>query len=348
MTNLTVLGIDIAMNVFQLHGTDHTGKVVMKKRLSRSKFIHLLPQLPQCIIGLEACGTAHHWGRVLSALGHQVKLMPPAYVKIYVKRNKNDAVDAEACNEAVTRPNMHFVPIKSEEQQAVLMLHKVRAVAVKQRTQLCNQMRSYLAEFGIVAPKGKLPLIRSIAGYLEDADNQLPILARHLLVSLYEQYKVLDEQIKQYEKRIEQHAAQDPMGRLLQDIPGVGPIIASASVATLQGYDFKLGRQAAAWMGITPRQEASGETNRLFGISKRGDRYLRTLFIHGARNIVRHCGNKQDKESLWLKEKIETRGYNKAVVAMANKNVRRVYAILKSGTPFKANFSDDYVWKKAA
>jgi transposase len=337
MSNIKVLGIDLAKDVFQLHGTDSKGKKVLSKRLTRKKLIEYMANLTPCLIGIEACGGAHYWARVFTSQGHTVKMMAPQFVKPYVKSNKNDARDAEAIAEAVTRPTMRFVPIKGIEQQDILMVHRVRELIMKQRTAHGNQIRGLLAEFGIVVPKGishldKLPII------LEQHQEKISALSKEVFLQLHTQLKNYNEELELYNKKIEQHAATDSRCIAVQDIDGVGPITASAIVATISDPSmFQNGREVSAWLGLVPKQNSSGNKTVLGGITKRGDRYIRKLLVHGARSVVKTCEKKTDKRSLWVTDKKIRCGYNKASVAIANKNARIIWAILATGECYRGS-----------
>lgn len=335
MSNIKVLGIDLAKDVFQLHGTDAKGNCVLKKRLSRSKLIQYMSQLPSCLVGIEACGGAHYWARLFISMGHTVKMMAPQFVKPYVKSNKNDANDAEGVNEAVTRPTMRFVPIKGIEQQDILLLHRVRELAMKQRTAHGNQIRGLLAEFGIVVAKG-LSHLDKLPEILEQHQNKLSLVSTEAFLQLHEQLKIYSEQVEHYDKKIKKHAATDPRCIAVQEIEGVGPITASAIVATISDPNvFKNGREVSAWLGLVPKQHSSGNKIVLGGITKRGDRYVRKLLVHGARAVVKTCENKTDKRSEWIADKKQRCGYNKASVAVANKNARIIWAVLATGECYR-------------
>lgn len=336
MCDLKVLGIDLAKNVFQLHGVNHQGSVVLKKRLPRSKLSAFVAQLPKCLIGLEACGGAHYWARQFESMGHTVKLMAPQFVKPYVKSNKNDANDAEAIAEAVSRPTMRFIPHKSIEQQDWQSLHRIRQLCVKNRTALANQIRGLLSEYGIILPKGFTYVRKELPLILEDAENQLSIIGRNFLSDLYEQMKHLDSTVEKYTNALHQIAKEDDRCKRIQAINGVGPLTATAIVAAVgNAKDFKNGREMAAWIGIVPKQHSSGNKTVLLGISKRGDKYLRTLLIHGARAVVRFCKQKDDARSQWISSKRERSGENKTAVAVANKNVRIIWALLAKNESLK-------------
>lgn len=343
MKDITVLGIDLAKNVFQLHGTNEAGETVLRKQIkNRKTFALFVAKLPPCLIGMEACGSAHHWGRRFLEFGHDVKLLHAKYVKAFVKRNKNDSADAQACNIAVRQQDMKAVPIKSVEQQSLLMLHKYRTRLIKQQTQLSNQIKGFLYELGYSTPKGSAALLQGLPELLEDAENELPFLSREILADMLEEYKTIRERVEKLKKRLSQLAQSDENCQRILALPGVGPVIATAFVASLQGYSFEKGRQAAAWIGLTPKECSSGNTKRLLGISKQGNRYLRCLLIHGARAVVRCANKKEDRLSLWLQRIIEQKGFNKAVVALANKTARRAWSILQNQNEYDQDFADYY------
>ena len=285
---IATIGIDLSKNVFQIHGVDPRGKTALKKQLKREQMLPYFANFPSCLIGIEACGSAHYWARKLTALGHTVKLIAPQFVKPYVKTNKNDAADAEAICEAVSRPNMRFVPIKNGEQQAILAQHRARQGFVKARTAQANQIRGLLAEYGIVIPKGIVHIGKRLPEILEDGENELPGIFRQLIDRLGSNLKELDRQVKELEVQIQTWHRNSVDSKKLAQIPGIGPISASALVASIgDAKNFKDGRQLAAWLGLVPRQHSTGGKPTLLGISKRGDCYLRTLLIHGARSVVR-------------------------------------------------------------
>ncbi len=298
---ITTVGIDLAKNVIQVHGVDERGKTVLKKSLKRMQVLPFFANLPVCLIGMEACGSAHHWARKLKTLGHSVKLMAPQFVKPYVKTNKNDAADAEAICEAVTRPTMRFVPIKNGDQQAVLALHRARQSFVKARTAQANQIRGLLTEYGIVIPQGISHIATHLPDILEDGENGLPGVFRQLIDRLGLHLKELDHQVRELEIQIQAWHRANEDSRKLAQIPGIGPITASALVASIgDAKHFADGRQLAAWLGLVPRQHSSGGKQTLLGISKRGDTYLRTLLIHGARAVIRVAERKTDHMASWL------------------------------------------------
>ena len=336
---ITAVGIDLAKNVFQVHGVDERGKAVLRKQLKRAQVALFFGNLPACVIGMEACASAHHWGRTLQRLGHTVRLMAPQFVKPYVKTNKNDVADAEAICEAVSRPNMRFVPIKSIEQQAILSVHRVRKGCVKARTAQANQIRGLLGEFGLVIPQGILNVAKRVPEILEDASNDLPVPFRHLIERLTQPLKELDRQVKEFEKEIIAWHRSNELSLKLEKIPGIGPLAASALVASIaDAHSFENGRQVSAWLGLVPRQSSSGGKPTLLGISKRGDAYLRTLLIHGARSAILAAKNKTDNTHGWLTNLLQRRHPNIAAVALANKNVRTVWAMLAHGREFKADY----------
>lgn len=323
---ITTIGIDLAKEVFQIHGVNEYGKIVLRKQLRRSAMTKFFANLAPCLIGMEACGSSHHWARKLSGFGHTVKLMAPQFVKPYVKTNKHDMADAEAICEAVSRPNMRFVPIKNVEQQAILSVHRARQGLVKARTAQANQIRGLLAEFGIVIPQGIHSIAKRVPDILEDAENGLPGVMRHLLRRLNDHLAELNRQVEELELQIKLWHKNNEASQKLEAIPGIGPITASAIVATVgDAREFKNGRQLAAWFGLVPKQCSSGGKQLLLGISKRGDIYLRTLLIHGARAVVRFAENKAEPES-WLRKLIARRNKNVAAVALANKNARIIWA----------------------
>lgn len=329
MTQATTIGLDIAKQVFQVHGTDRSGRAVLRRKLRRNEIVRFFSEQPPCLVGIEASGSAHHWARVLTGLGHTVRLMAPQFVKPYVKSQKNDANDAEAICEAVTRPNMRFVPAKSVEQQDLQCLHRVRSRLVANRTQLINQIRGLLAEYGIVLPQHPGQVRSGLPAVLEDAGNQLTGFGRVLFQSLYEELAQLDEKIAAADKRIQIAFQNTPDCRRIAAVEGVGPLIATAIVAAISnGHAFENGRQFSAWLGLVPRQNSSGGKSRLLGISKRGDPYLRTLLIHGARSVVYRAKAKTDQRSLWINDKQQRLGTTKACVAVANKNARIIWSLI--------------------
>lgn len=326
---ITTVGIDLAKNVFQVHGVDERGKAVLKKQLKRHQVLVFFSNIPPCLIGMEACGGAHFWARRLQAQGHTVRLMAPQFIKPYVKSNKNDAADAEAICEAVGRPNMRFVPIKNIEQQAALSLHRVRQGFIRERTALANRIRGLLAEFGLIIPQGIHHIARRMPEILEDADNELSGPMRALLARLLEHLQELNRQAQELEAQIIAWHRNNELSRKLEAVPGIGPLTASALVATVgDAKNFKNGRQMAAWLGLVPKQESSGGKTVLLGISKRGDVYLRTLLIHGARSVLWAAQRRKATVDRWVQGLLERRNANVAAVAMANKTARIVWALL--------------------
>ena len=338
--NTTPIGLDIAKSYFQVHGVDAHGKTTLQRQLRRAQVVTFFANMPACLIGIEACGGAHHWARKLAELGHQVKLMPPQFVKAYVKTNKNDARDAEAICEAVTRPNMRFVAVKTVAQQELLMLHRVRQRLVVERTAKANQLRGLLAEFGIVLPQGLHRLRGVMPEILGDAENGLSCLLRERFSHLFSHLRELDATVIEWQRQIVLWHRENPLSRELEKIPGIGPLGASALVASIGDVrTFKSGRQLAAWLGLVPRQESSGGKTRLLGISKRGDRYLRTLFILGARSVLRQSKrNPAQAASSWLGKLSARRHPHIAAVALANKNARIAWALLTHGREYRANY----------
>ena len=336
---ITTSGIDLAKNVFQVHGVDEHGKTVLKKQLKRDQMMPFFANLPPCRIGMEACGSAHFWANKLQELGHTVKLMAPQFVKPYVKTNKNDAADAEVICEAVSRPNMCFVPIKNGGQQAVLALHRARQGFVKARTAQANQIRGLLAEYGIIIPQGIVHIGKRLPEILEDGENGLPGTFRQLIDRLGNHLKELDKQVNELEVQIQTWHRENAASKKLAQIPGLGPIAASALVASIgDAKNFENGRQLAAWLGRVPRQNSSGGKPTLLGISKRGDTYLRTLLIHGARAVIRVAERKAAHAGSWLAGVMARRDKNVAAVALANKNARIVWALLVHGRDYQVDY----------
>lgn len=331
---ITTIGIDLAKSVFQIHATDSHGKVVLRRCLKRSQMVTFFSQQERCLVGMEACGSAHYWARTLQSLGHEVRLMPPQFVRPYVKTNKHDAADAEAICEAVRRPNMRFVAVKSIEQQSILAVHRARSGMVKARTAQSNQLRSLLGEFGVVLPRGISALCQAVPVLLEG--EELPLSLRSLMARLHHQLRELDRQVLELEAEIVAwHRASEPSKRLAQ-IPGIGPLTASALVASIGDIrHFRNSRQLAAWLGLVPKQHSSGGKARMLGISKRGDTYLRTLLIHGARSVARHS-----KAPLgWLPSLLARRPFNVATVALAHKNARIVWALLAHDRNYQTDWA---------
>jgi transposase len=327
MNEITTIGLDLAKHVFQVHGIDASGAPVVRKRLRRSEVLTFFARLPSCLIGLEACATAHYWARELRAIGHEVRLMPAQYVKAYVKRNKNDAADAEAICEAVRRPTMRFVPIKTAEQQAALLVHRGRERLVRQRTALVNALRAHLAEFGVIAPLGLRNVARLIDIVRDESDARLPDLARKVLRVLAEQVEQLQAAVAAMEEQLTAWHKSNPVSQRLATIPGIGPIIATAIASTVvEASGFRSGREFAAWLGLVPRQHSTGGKARLGGISKRGNQYLRRLLINGASaNLLRSKATNADPWVIGLRRR---RPSLVVAVALANKTARIAWAVM--------------------
>lgn len=329
------IGLDLAKNVFEVYGVDEHEQPALRKTLKRSQVMKFFAQLNPCIVGIESCGSAHHWARKLRSFGHEVRMMAPQFVAPYRKSDKNDHNDAEAICEAAGRPNMRFVPVKTEEQQAVLMVHRVRSLMVGERTSLVNQIRGLLSEFGIVLPQGRCHVRSQLPSILEDAENDLPAVAREVFANQYERLCELDSKIDEYDRKIEALAKADEDAKRLMALEGIGPITATAIIASVGDITtFQNGRQFAAWLGLVPRQWSTGGRARHGRITKRGDVYLRTLLIHGARAVMRYLMNKDDRKSEWVKAVRERRGFNKAAVALAAKHARILWAMLAKGTEY--------------
>ena len=336
---VTRVGIDLAKQVFQVHGVDAQGRKVFARQLRRGQVLAFFTNLPPCLIGMEACGGAHDWARKLTELGHEVRLMAPQFVKPYVKGNKNDANDAEAICEALGRPSMRFVPVKSLAQQDVQALHRVRSETVRQRTATVNQIRGLLGEYGIVLAQGVTQVRRALPLLIDEADGALSAAFRALLGGLREDLVHLDERVASLDRTIARLARDDAAAARLQQLRGVGPITATALVAALgDGRQFKRAREAAAWAGLVPGQHSSGGKERLLGISKRGDAYLRTLLIHGARAVLKSARDKNDGLSRWLHSLCARRNKNVAAVALANKTLRMAWALLTRGTDYDPEY----------
>ena len=336
MNEAITIGLDLAKNVFQVHGVDAEGNVVIRRQLRRSRVLPFFKKLPPCLVGVEACATAHHWARQLIGLGHEVKLMPPHYVKAYVKRGKNDAADAAAICEAVTRPSMRFVAVKGVEQQSILMVHRTRELLVRQRTMVINAMRAHMAELGIVAPAG-VPQVKRLLDVIADPDDaRLPPVARTCLESLVRQFVSLHEEVNAAEKRIHAWHRSNEISRRLETIPGIGVITASALAASVSDPSvFKSGRELAAWIGLVPRQNSTGGKQRLGRISKQGDQYLRWLLVAGALSVIRHAKRRGTSHLPWLTGIIARKPTKLAAVALANKNARIVWGILMGGGGYR-------------
>ncbi len=335
MGEVSTIGLDIAKSVFQVHGVDVDGAVVIRRRVSRAKLLEFFAGLPSCLIGIEACPTAHHWSRKLQGLGHTVKLMPPSYVKAYLKRSKNDANDAAAICEAVTRPSMRFVPTKSEQQQSGLMLHRSRQLLVRQRTMLSNAIRGHMAELGIISAKGRNGTVELLEVIANPEDDRIPAAARLSLDVLARQYADIKAEIGAIEKHIHAWHRSCEESRRLEEIPGVGPIVATALVAEVGDWKaFSSGRSLAAWIGLVPKQHSTGGKERLGAISKQGNRHLRWLLVAGAMAVIRYARQHGTKR-LWLARIMERRPIKVAAVALANKIARMAWAMMVRGERFK-------------
>jgi transposase len=336
MQVITTIGLDIAKSVFQVHGVDADGQVVIRRKLKRRYVLAFFEKLPACLVGIEACATSHHWSRQLQALGHKVRLMPPVYVKPYLKRQKNDAADAEAICEAVTRANMRFVETKTVEQQSCLMLHRTRHLFIREQTAVINVIRAHLAEFGIVAPvgrKGVEELLRVIA---DPADKRIPEIARACLAALGTQLQRLKEQLVEFDRMIMAWHRSDETSRRLDEAPGIGPMLATAVVATVADPKaFRSGRNFSAWVGLVPKQHSSGGKDRLGHISKQGDRYLRGLFVAGALAVIRYAKIYGTRHRPWLTALLARRPTKVAAIALANKLARMAWAMMVKGERYK-------------
>ena len=333
MNEVITIGVDLAKNVFQVHGVDGSGAVIVRRQLRRSQMLPFFKKQPPCLVGMEACATSHHWARQLVALGHAVKLMPPKYVKPYVKRNKNDMADAEAIAEAVTRPTMRFVEIKTRDQQSVLMLHRTRQLFVRQRTSLINALRAHLAEFGIVAGVGRNGLERLLQVIEDGDDDRVPAAARDCLLVLRDQLEMVKHQVLGADRGILAWHRSSERSQRLDDIPGVGPLIATALVASVPDpHIFKSGRDLAAWIGLVPKQNSTGGKDRLGHISKAGNHYLRTMLVVGALSVIRRAKQLGYTRRPWLAKLLQRRSTKIAAIALANKNARTAWAMMAHGT----------------
>ena len=334
MSTVTTIGLDIAKSVFQVHGISASGEVLIRRQIRRGQVLKFFAALPPCLIGIEACAAAHHWLRELQSLGHEVKLMPPAYVKPYVKRQKNDMADAEAICEAVTRPTMRFVETKTCEQQSILMLHRVRQMQVRQRTMLTNAIRAHLAEFGVVAKIGREGMDELLL-LVRDGDERVPELARACILALAEQLVLIKRQILEMDRRITACHRASEVSRRLAEIPGVGPLLASALVAPVPNPKaFSSGRNLAAWIGLVPKQNSSGGKERLGGVTKQGNRYLRSMLTVGALAVIRYA-QRHGTRRPWLVQLLARRATKVAAVALANKMARMVWAIMAKGERYR-------------
>ncbi|RVC64410.1 IS110 family transposase [Mesorhizobium sp.] len=335
MGNVTTIGLDIAKSVFQVHGVDAASEVVVRRKLTRGRVLAFSESLPRCLVGIEACSSSHYWARELNARGHDVRLLPSQYVKPYLKRQKNDAADAEAICEAVTRPTMRFVPVKTPEQQSAMMLHRVRLMLNRQRTQISNALRAHLSEFGVVAPIGRNGIEQLLVVINDENDARITADARLCLRMLEAQLRVVKEQILENDRRVRASARETELGRRLMEIPGVGPLLASAFVATVADeHAFKSGRCLSAWIGLVPNQNSSGGKEKLGSISKAGNPYLRQLLVVGAMAVIRYAERNGTRRP-WLVQLMARRTAKVAAVALANKTARMVWALMTSGERYR-------------
>jgi transposase len=336
MQTITTIGLDIAKSVFQVHGVDAAGQVVIRRQLKRRYVLAFFTKLPSCLIGIEACASSHHWSRELQALGHTVRLMPPAYVKPYVKRQKNDATDAEAICEAVTRANMRFVATKTPEQQSCLMLHRTRHLFIRQQTAVINAIRAHLAEFGIVAPVGRNGVEELLAVVADASDQRLPEVARACLAALGAQLRILKARVLNFDRMITAWHRSNETSKRLDELPGVGPALATALVASIADPKvFRSGRDFSAWVGLVPKQSSSGGKQKLGNISKQGDRYLRGLFTAGALAVIRYAKIHGTDHRPWLTALLARRPTKVAAIALANKIARMAWAMMARGERYK-------------
>jgi transposase len=336
MQAVKTIGLDIAKSVFQVHGVDADGQAVIRRKLKRRYVLAFFQKVPSCLIGMEACATSHHWSRELQALGHRVRLMPPAYVRPYVKRQKNDAADAEAICEAVTRANMRFVETKTTEQQSCLALHRTRHLFIRQQTSVINAIRAHLAEFGIVAPVGRKGVEQLLEAVANAREQRIPALARACIAALGAQLRGLKAQILEFDRQIMLWHRSHETSKRLDEVPGVGPALATALVASIADPKaFRSGRDFSAWIGLVPKQHSSGGKERLGSISKQGDRYLRSLFMAGALAIIRYAKIYGSKHRPWLTALLARRPTKVAAIALANKLARMVWAMMSRGERYK-------------
>jgi transposase len=336
MQAITTIGLDIAKSVFQVHGVDAQGHVVFRRQLKRRYVLSFFQKLPPCLVGIEACATSHYWSRELQALGHQVRLMPPAYVKPYVKRQKNDAADAEAICEAVGRPNMRFVATKTPEQQGCLTLHRTRHLFIRQQTSVINAIRAHLAEFGIVAPVGRRGVDQLLTVVADRSDKRLPEVTRSCVAALAAQLQMLKAQILEFDRMIRAWHRSSETSKRLDAIPGVGPALATALVASVADPKaFRSGRDFSAWIGLVPKQSSSGGKDKLGSITKRGDRYLRSLFTAGALAVIRYAKVHGTRHRPWLTALLARRPTKVAAIALANKLARMAWAMMARGERYR-------------
>ena len=336
MQTVTTIGLDIAKSVFQVHGVDAQGKVIVRRQLKRRCVLAFFQKLPPCLIGIEACASSHYWSRELQALGHTVRLMPPAYVKPYVKRQKNDCADAEAICEAVTRASMRFVATKTVEQQSCLMLHRTRHLLIRQQTAVINAIRAHFAEFGIVAPVGRTGVEELLKVASDGNDKRLPDVARVCIAALGAQLQMLKARILEFDRLIMAWHRSNQVSKRLDELPGVGPALATALVGSIADPKaFRSGRDFSAWIGLVPKQHSSGGRERLGGISKQGDRYLRSLFVAGALAVIRYAKKRGSKHRPWLAALLARKPTKVAAIALANKIARMAWAMMAKGERYK-------------
>jgi len=336
MQTVTTIGLDIAKSVFQVHGVDAQGKVIVRRQLKRRCVLAFFQKLPPCLIGIEACASSHYWSRELQALGHTVRLMPPAYVKPYVKRQKNDCADAEAICEAVTRASMRFVATKTVEQQSCLMLHRTRHLLIRQQTAVINAIRAHFAEFGIVAPVGRTGVEELLKVASDGNDKRLPDVARVCIAALGAQLQMLKARILEFDRLIMAWHRSNQVSKRLDEVPGVGPALATALVGSIADPKaFRSGRDFSAWIGLVPKQHSSGGRERLGGISKQGDRYLRSLFVAGALAVIRYAKKRGSKHRPWLAALLARKPTKVAAIALANKIARMAWAMMAKGERYK-------------
>jgi transposase len=336
MQTVTTIGLDIAKSVFQVHGVDIQGKVIVRRQLKRRYVLAFFQKLPPCLIGIEACASSHYWSRELHALGHTVRLMPPAYVKPYVKRQKNDCADAEAICEAVTRASMRFVATKTVEQQSCLMLHRTRHLLIRQQTAVINAIRAHFAEFGIVAPVGRTGVEELLKVASDGNDKRLPDVARVCIAALGAQLQMLKARILEFDRLIMAWHRSNQVSKRLDELPGVGPALATALVGSIADPKaFRSGRDFSAWIGLVPKQHSSGGREKLGGISKQGDRYLRSLFVAGALAVIRYAKKRGSKHRPWLAALLARKPTKVAAIALANKIARMAWAMMAKGERYK-------------
>ena len=336
MQTVTTIGLDIAKSVFQVHGVDAQGKVIVRRQLKRRYVLAFFQKLPPCLIGIEACASSHYWSRELQALGHTVRLMPPAYVKPYVKRQKNDCADAEAICEAVTRASMRFVATKTVEQQSCLMIHRTRHLLIRQQTAVINAIRAHFAEFGIVAPVGRTGVEELLKVASDGNDKRLPDVARVCIAALGAQLQMLKARILEFDRLIMAWHRSNQVSKRLDELPGVGPALATALVGSIADPKaFRSGRDFSAWIGLVPKQHSSGGRERLGGISKQGDRYLRSLFVAGALAVIRYAKKRGSKHRPWLAALLARKPTKVAAIALANKIARMAWAMMAKGERYK-------------